>query len=111
MLNSEFTFAFEDFSGLESQIQFHAPLNSVSEAFGDGYIKWNINGLGEAYGFWFKLKSNQQPFIVKTFVDVNGSDQTEPIEWLIDTKSIELAHEVLKGLNLDSKIVTWEKKN
>lgn len=111
MLNSNFTFAFEEFSNLESQIQFYAPLNAVSTAFNNGYIKWTINGLGETYGFWFKLKSNQQPFIVKTMANVDGSDKTEPIEWLIDANSIFVAQDVFKGLKLDPKTITWKKVN
>ena len=111
MLNSDFDFAFNEFTNLDSQIQFYAPLSAVSTAFNSGYIKWTINGLGESYGFWFKLKSNQQPFIVKTMANVNESNKTEPIEWLIDASNIFNAQDVFTGLKLDPKIITWKKGN
>ncbi len=109
MLNPDFTFAFEEFADLESHIQFYAPLDFVSAALNEGYMKWAVNGLGEAYGYWLKLKSNQEPFIVKTMVNVNGLKTTEPIEWSIDTKNLSSAREVFKGLKLDSRTMTWEK--
>lgn len=111
MLNTDFIFAFEEFLDLESQIQFYAPLDTVSKSFNGGYLKWSINGLGEAYGFWFKLKSNQQSFIVKTMVNVNELDSADPIEWLIEAKNLYSAQEVFRGLNLDAKAITWKRGN
>lgn len=111
MLNPDFTFALEEFTNLESHIQFYAPVDIVSSALNDGYMKWVINGIGEAYGYWFKLKSNQQPFIVKTMVNVNELVGIEPVEWTIDTKNLSSAQEVFRGLKLDPKVITWEKEN
>lgn len=110
MLKTAFTFAFEDFTELESQIQFFAPLREVSKAFDDGYLKWSIAGLGEAYGFMFKLKSNEKPFIVKTLVNVADLDPDESIEWLIDSENLEVAQQVFLGLELQNITAAWEKE-
>lgn len=110
MLNSEFTFAFEDFSKCETQVQFHASLDSVSTALNDGYMKWMLNGLGEAYGFWFRLKENKKPFIVKTLVQSPETISDQVIEWLIDAEDVETAMLVFKGLKLgDGITVSWKK--
>ena len=109
MLNPDFTFALEEFTDLESQIQFYAPLDVVSAALSGGYMKWEINGLGEAYGFLLRLKSNQRPFVVKTMVNVNAVDGSDPIEWFIETKNLDTALEVFKGLKLNSVEISWRK--
>lgn len=111
MLNSKFDSAFHEFGGLESQILLHASLDEMSRAFNEGYLKWTINGLGEAYGFWFRLKSNQKPLIVKTLVNTEGLDNKRPIEWTIDTASLDLATEVFEGLNLDDSVIAWKRNN
>jgi hypothetical protein len=108
-MNPNFNFAFNEFGGLESQIQFFASMESVSAGFNYAYFKWTINGLGEAYGFWFKLKSNQEPFIVKTLVNTEALDRSQSIEWLIDAKNIDTALQVFEGLKLDSSTITWKK--
>lgn len=110
MLNPAFTYALEEFSKCETQIQFYAPLESVSAALNDGCIKWDINGLGETYGFWFRLKSNQKVFIVKTLVQISNTDPKENIEWHIDADELETATLVFEGLNLgDSIAIFWKK--
>ena len=110
MLNPAFTYALEEFAKCETQIQFYAPLETVSEALNDGYFKWEINGLGEAHGFWFRLKSNQKVFVVKTLVQISNTDPKENIEWLIDADDLETAMLVFEGLNLgDSIAISWKK--
>jgi hypothetical protein len=110
MLNSAFTFALEEFANCETQIHFHAPLMAVSSALNEGYFKWEMNGLGEAFGFWFRLKSNKQVFIVKTLVNTNNLDPHEIIEWHIDAHDTQTAMLAFEGLNLgDSVTIDWKR--
>ena len=109
MLNSAFEFAFSEFEGLETQIQFQAPFEQVSMAFNNGYLKWPIEGLGEACGFMFRLRTNGKCFIVKTFVNIVGLPEDQAIEWLIDAATLDCATQVFYGLNLNSTEIQWKK--
>ena len=110
MLNPAFTYALEEFSKCETQIQFYAPFDDISAALNDGHLKWGINGLGEAFGFWFRLKSNMKVFVVKTMVAVTNVDPKENIEWQIDADDLETAMLVFEGLKLGESIaITWKK--
>jgi hypothetical protein len=109
MLKPAFTPGLEEFRGLESQIQFFASFKLVSNALNYGCLKWEIEGLGEAYGFLHKLKSNKKPFIVRTMVNVQNISPDDSIEWLIDAENAEIATQVFQGLELDGVEIAWKK--
>lgn len=109
MLKADFSFAFDEFHDIETQIQFFAPFESVSLAFNNGYIKWEVNGLGEAFGFWFKLKSSKKAFIVKTMTNTQDLAKDELVEWFIDAEGLEVARQVFLGLDLGNVKIAWQK--
>jgi hypothetical protein len=108
-LNEAFKYGLQEYPKFETQVQFHATLPTISAAFNGSYLKWLIDGLGEAYGFWFHLKANSKPFIVFTLVNIEGLDDVTKIEWMIDAESLETAMDVVRALNFDQENLVWKK--
>lgn len=109
MLESEIIFAQDEFSNIMTQITFLAPIDKVTATLRENFIKWDVQGQGEACGYWIKLKSNNKPLILKTFAQKTSviSDTFKPVEWQIDGESLEYAVQLFSELETKLDIQSW----
>ncbi len=114
MLESAIIFAQDEFSEIKTQITFLAPIEKVKAVLRDTYIKWDVDGKGEAWGYWVKLKSDNKPLMIKTFAQKNVSAKnttTErailPVEWHIDAENLETALRIFNELDGLLEIENW----
>ncbi len=109
MLESAIIFTQDEFTDIKTQITFLAPIEKVTAVLRENFIKWDVQGQGEAWGYWLKLKSNNKPLIIKTFAarptTLNGA--IRPVEWCIDAESLEVALQVFSELETQIDIQTW----
>ena len=109
MLESAIIFAQDEFSDIKTQITFLAPIDKVTALLRDNYIKWDVDGHGEAWGYWIKLKSNNKPLIIKTFAQKTSAMNNVffPVEWQIDAENLETALKIFKELEGLLEIENW----
>lgn len=109
MLESAIIFAQDEFSKIKTQVTFLAPIDNVAALFKDNGIKWDVQGLGEAWGYWVKLKADNKPLIIKTFAKKNSKINAAfvPVEWHIDAENLETALLIFKELEARLEIENW----
>jgi hypothetical protein len=98
------------FRNITTQLQFAETYLHVSATFDSEYTKWIEPGLGECLAFCFVLKSDESPFIVRTYVQNPDMFPNNPIEWHIEANDLATAEKVADGLDILPKNIIWKKR-
>ncbi len=105
-LNPAFEYVFDAFKGIESQMLLQATVSFMDAQFRDSYLKWDIPGMGEAYGYFIRLKESKKVFVLYTLVHFDRENDS-PIEWILDAHDLATAEEVCQAMKIPAADITW----
>lgn len=99
---------FNDLQSAEIQLTFQESFEYLCTQFDNDYYKWNVEGLGEAFGFIAKL-DEVRPFSLYTLTRKPNSID-EPVEWHIYSKDLVTAKDVFARLQIEENKISWVKE-